>query len=133
MITGPAGRSCRWSSAENGDFVGDDEGFFGLAFCQFGRGYAGREMTTFTSMPRRSSTVPLEHPEAGQDLLARVERDRLGEKAAYRFFAGLDAQGQPLWSNSIAARRRVAGAANGTHRIAASYNAPLRRYLLSAR
>ena len=64
----------------------------------------------------------------GQISLLRVEKDRLGDKSAYRFFAGLDAQKPAALDGRLAKRQPVwRDAANGTHRIAVSYNAPLRR------
>src|SRR5690606_16495622 len=53
-------------------------------------------------------------------------------KAAYRYFAGLDASGRPQWTPSSARRKPVwEDASQGTHRIAVSYNAGLKRYLLT--
>ena len=120
-------------SRRKGDFTGTDQGFFGVVFCQFGPGYAGARdpfVYLYASEIRDRSHWDIQKP--GEISLLRVEADRLGDKSAYRFFAGLDAQNQPRWTATLAERRPVwRDAVNGTHRIAVSYNAPLRRYLLS--
>jgi hypothetical protein len=120
-------------SRRNGDFAGDDQGFFGLVFCQFGQGYNGaRDNFVYLYASEIIDRAHWDIQKPGRISLLRVEQDRLGDRSAYRFFAGFDAQQQPRWTAGIAARRPVwQDAANGTHRIAVSYNAPLRRYLLS--
>lgn len=120
-------------SRRNGDFAAADEGFFGAAFCQFGQGYRGaRDGFVYIYAPEIVDRTHWNIQKPGRIALMRVEKDRLGDKPAYRFFAGLDAGGQPAWTPDISLRRPVwQDAENGTHRIAASYNAPLRRYLLS--
>jgi hypothetical protein len=60
----------------------------------------------------------------------RAPRDRLIERAAYRFFAGLDAGGAPRWSASVAERAPVLTDANGARLPSVIYNPGLRRYLL---
>jgi CubicO group peptidase (beta-lactamase class C family) len=120
-------------SRRGGDFTGADQGFFAPAFCQFGEGYRGARdnfVYVYASEIIDRSHWNVQKP--GRIALLRVEKDRLGDKSAYRFFAGLDAQDQPLWTANLAERRPVwQDTLNGTHRIAVSYNAPLRRYLLS--
>ncbi len=120
-------------SRKNGDFAGEDHGFFSLAFCQFGRGYEGaRDAFVYIYATEIVDPSHWRMQSPGKITLLRVPKDRLAEKAAYRFFAGLDPRGQPLWTADIAARKPVwEDAVNGTHRIAASYNAGLKRYFLS--
>ncbi|MGV3660559.1 MAG: DUF4185 domain-containing protein [Prosthecobacter sp.] len=120
-------------SRRNGDFTGADQGFFGLAFCQFGRGHAGaRDEFVYiyaTEIVDRSHWG-IQKP--GRISLLRVEKGRLGDRSAYCFFAGLDVRQQPKWASDLTQRQPVwQDTANGTHRIAVSYNEPLRRYLLS--
>ena len=43
----------------------------------------------------------------GNKVLARVPKGKIVQRAAYEFFGGLDAQGQPLWSSAIADRGAV--------------------------
>ncbi len=49
---------------------------------------------------------------------------------AYEFFARLDQQGQPTWTSEIAERGAVFVHRGKCYRTSASYNTPLRRYLL---
>lgn len=120
-------------SRKSGDFVGADHGFFSLAFVQFGRGYAGaRDEFVYLYATEIIDPSHWHMQKPGKITLLRVPKDRLAEKAAYRFFGGLDARGQPSWTADITARKPVwEDAVNGTHRIAASYNAGLKRYFLS--
>ncbi len=120
-------------SRRNGDFSGADQGFFGVVFCQFGQGYSGaRDNYVYIYASEIADRSHWDIQKPGRISLLRVEKDRLWDKSAYRFFAGLDAQHQPLWTASLAGRRPVwEDTLNGTHRIAVSFNAPLRRYLLS--
>jgi hypothetical protein len=120
-------------SRRAGDLVGGDQGFFGLAFCQFSHGYRGaRDNFVYIYAAEIVDRSHWNMQKPGRISLLRVEKDRLGDKFAYRFFAGLDARHQPQWTANLAQRQPVwQDVANGTHRIAVSYNAPLRRYLLS--
>lgn len=49
----------------------------------------------------------LERPATTDLYLARVAKPRIQERAAYEFFAGLDADGAPTWTADIAERRPV--------------------------
>jgi len=120
-------------SRRGGDFLGDDQGFFGMVFCQFGQGYSGaRDNNVYLFAPEVIDRSHWNVQKPGRISLLRVDQDRLGDKAAYRFFAGFDGQNQPRWTAKLAERQPVwQDPVNGTHRIAVSYNAPLRRYLLS--
>jgi hypothetical protein len=66
---------------------------------------------------------------ADRMVLARVGRQRIAERGAYEFFAGLDAAGSPTWTSDIAGRRPVFTHTARCYRSAISYNGPLRRYL----
>jgi hypothetical protein len=64
--------------------------------------------------------------------LARVPKNRILDRTAYEFFAGLGGQGQPTWTSDLAERRPVFEDANGVGWVVSvSYNAPLGRYLLA--
>src|SRR5690606_30450853 len=63
--------------------------------------------------------------------LFRAPRDRMSDRSAYEFFAGLDARGEPRWTREIARRRPAfSDERNGVMRTSVSYNPGLRRYLL---
>jgi hypothetical protein len=68
----------------------------------------------------------------GRINLVRVFRSDIETKSAYEFFAGLDVNGQPRWAAKTGERKPTwSDSVNGTHRIAVSYNAELKRYLLT--
>lgn len=115
------------------DFPDGDEGFFAPAFCQFGPGYSGaRDDYVYIYAPDIVDRTHWDMRIPGRIHLIRVSVDEIEVKNAYRFYAGADAQGRPRWSPSPGDRRPTwTDERNGTHRIAVSYNAPLRRYLLS--
>lgn len=102
------------------------------AFCQFGRDYAGaRDNYVYSYAVRLQDDSSLKVQRPGQIDLMRVPKDRIMERSAYEFFAGLDAAGQPMWTSDLAARRPVFEDANGVGwAVSVSYNAGLRRYLL---
>jgi hypothetical protein len=130
---------CTWSatgvefSKSGGDFTGADEGFFAPVFLQFGQGYAGaRDSTVYLYAPEIIDRTHWNLQKPGRISLLRVDKSQIGQKSAYRYFAGLSG-GAPTWTSTIANRKPVwQDATNGTHRIAASYNPALRRYLLTS-
>lgn len=116
-----------------GDFPEGDAGLFAPAFCQFGRAYAGaRDRYVYICAPDTVDPTHWRVRLPGRINLFRVDRAHIEEKAAYEFFAGLDAEGRPRWTGRVADRRPVwRDDVHGTHRIAVSYNPGLRRYLLT--
>lgn len=120
-------------SKPGGDFAADDAGIFAPAFLQFGRGYAGaRDDYVYVYAPDIIDPTHWNIRQPGRINLLRVPRERIGTKEAYEFFGGLDARGRPDWRGTPVARRPTwEDGAQGTHRIAVSYNAPLKRYLLT--
>ena len=72
-------------------------------FLNFGQNYAGArdEFVYVYSHDADSAYEP-----ADRMVLARVPKDRIRERDAYEFFAGLDGEGQPRWTDDIAAARR---------------------------
>lgn len=66
---------------------------------------------------------------ADRMVLARVPKGRLKERDAYTFFTGLDAKGQPQWSQEVADRGAVFTHPGKCYRSGISCNAGLKRYL----
>ena len=64
-------------------------------------------------------------------VMARVPKERVADRNAYEFFAGLDGSGRPRWSADIGQRGPIFHDPHGTQRIAITYNAPLKRYILT--
>jgi len=116
-------------------FTPDDfprsEGFFAPTFLQFGRDYAGaRDGHVYVYAPENKGdgwTVQI----PGEIAMMRVPADRVGERTAWEFFAGLNADGRPTWSVDPAQRAAAfRDPVNGVMRTSVSYNPGLRRYLL---
>jgi hypothetical protein len=120
-------------SKSRGAFPSGDEGFFGLSFCQFGRGYEGaRDGFVYLYAPDTIDTTHWNLRKPGRINLLRVPRPRIEEQSAYEFFSGFDSTGRPLWTSSAARRKPVwQDPINGVHRMAVSYNPGLKRYLLT--
>ncbi len=99
-------------------------------FCQFGRNYAGAaDNYVYIYATRLPSSAPKPPAPAAIDLM-RVPVPRLLERDAYRFFAGFNHRGKPLWSADIADRVPAFTDPNGCRLVSVSYNPGLRRYLL---
>ena len=62
-------------------------------------------------------------------VLARVPRDRIRERDAYRFYGGRDGGGPPRWHTDIAARQAVFANSGRCYRSSVTYNPGLKRYL----
>jgi hypothetical protein len=71
---------------------------------------------------------------AGGLALFRADKSKLENRADYEFFAGLDGEGNPLWSVDISEKRRVFVDPNGTEwGVTCTYHPYLKRYLLAVR
>jgi CubicO group peptidase (beta-lactamase class C family) len=103
-------------------------GSFGCpTFLNFGRNYAGaRDEFIYIYSPDSDSAYEV----ADSMMLARVSKERIGEREAYQFFAGLDSAGRPRWTHDLAQRAAVFTHAGRCYRSGVTYNAALRRYLL---
>jgi hypothetical protein len=64
-------------------------------------------------------------------VLARVPKQSVAERGKWEFFAGVDSSFNPTWSSNIADRKPIFTDPRGTERIAITYNAGLRRYILT--
>ena len=95
-------------------------------FINFGRNYAGaRDGYVYIV----SHDNPSAYQPADRFVLLRVPKARIAEQAAYEFFAGLDAAGQPTWSKRFADRAGVFEHKGLCMRSGLTYNAALKRYL----
>ena len=95
------------------------------AALNFGRDYAGArdEFVYVYSHDADSAYKP-----ADRMVLARVPTDKLREREAYEFFAGLTG-GQPAWSRDVERRAAVFTHAGQCYRSSVTYHAPTKRYL----
>jgi len=96
-------------------------------FLNFGRDYSGArdEYVYIYSHDNDSAYDP-----ADRMVLARAPQDRLNDRGAYEFFAGLDETGKPKWTDQVARRSGVFEHRGLCYRTSVSYHAPSRRYLL---
>ena len=96
------------------------------AFLNFGQDYAGArdDYVYVYSADSDSAYEP-----ADRMVLARVPKQEIRVQAAYEFFKGLDAAGQPLWTPDIRKRGAVFVHPGSCYRSGISYNAGLKRYL----
>ncbi len=95
-------------------------------FLNFGQDYAGARDSYVYIYSHDSDSA---YQPADRMVLARVPRDRIRSRDAYEFFQGLDANGQPLWTDDIRDRGAVFVNPTRCYRTGVSYNAGLKRYL----
>jgi CubicO group peptidase (beta-lactamase class C family) len=102
------------------------ESFGYPTFLNYARDYAGaRDGYVYVySHDAESAYVP-----ADRMVLARVPRDRIREREAYTFYAGVDASGQPQWDPDIARRGAVFEHPGRCARSSVCYLPGLKRYL----
>ncbi len=120
-----------------------DDGLTIPTLVNFGRDYAGARdgyVYSYYIQPRYGpgpANTPLAYNgrfdvhRPGTIYLSRVPKDRILERSAYEFCAGLDAQGRPKWARELDAKQPVFEDANGVGwNVSVSFNAGLGRYLL---
>ncbi len=100
--------------------------FANVGIVQFGPGYSGARdgfVYGYSEKPFKTGLA-----------LFRVPKERLADRAAYRFFAGLDAAGAPRWTADIARQAPVFQDPRWTEwGVTCAYHPVYRRYLLSVR
>jgi hypothetical protein len=97
-------------------------------FLNFGPNYRGaRDGYVYVYSQDRDDAYTV----ADRVVLARVPKDRIKERAAYEFFAGIDESGALRWSREAKERVGVIEKEHGCYRCGVTYNAGLRRYLLA--
>jgi hypothetical protein len=117
------GRTWIWADWHFSETLGCPE------FVQFGRNYAGARDAYVYIVSQAGNDAYAFDPEI---VMARVPQGQVAERRRYEFYAGLDAQGNPLWSADIARRKAIFYDPRGTQRIGLTYNAAIRRYILVA-
>ncbi|MEX2263855.1 MAG: serine hydrolase [Bryobacteraceae bacterium] len=98
-------------------------------FLNFGKNYANaRDRYVYIYSPDHDSA----YEQASGIVMARVDKARMRERAAYEFFKGLNTKGQPLWTPNIEERKQVfSNPPAGVYRTQISYNAGIKRYLMN--
>ncbi|MHC4627712.1 MAG: serine hydrolase, partial [Planctomycetota bacterium] len=115
---GKSWRWCEWRLTES---------FGAPCFLNFGRDYAGARDGFVYIYSQDAETA---YNAADDTVMARVPKDKIRNRSAYEFFAGLDDMGRPRWTKEISQRRAVFTNASNCYRTQVSYNAGLGRYLL---
>lgn len=102
-------------------------------FCQFGRGYIGaRDDYVYSYAIRLKDNSTLQVQKPGQIDLLRVPKDKVMRRHSYEFFAGLDVNSEPTWTNDLADRSPVFEDRNGVGwNVSVSFNPGLNRYVLA--
>lgn len=109
----------------------ESDSIFVPTFLQFGRDYQGaRDNYVYIYAPRIKTKKWSVH-KPGEIVLMRVPKASLMNRAAYEFFSGFTASGQPQWTADIKGLVPVfEDRKNGVMRTSVSYNSGLRRYFL---
>jgi len=113
------------------DWVFSQDDLFILpTFCQFGKDYEGaRDNYVYIYATRlKNASELMQKP--GEINLMRVPKDKIMEKSAYKYFAGLDGKGHPLWTDDSTKICPVFKDLKGCKLVSVSYNEGLGRYLL---
>jgi len=97
-------------------------------FIQFGKNYQGARDDYVYIISQANDNAYMFSPDI---VMARVPKDKVSDRNCYEFFAGLDSCGNPVWSSDITKRRPIFTDPNGTQRISITYNAGLKRYILT--
>jgi hypothetical protein len=101
-------------------------------FLNFGKDGAGvpRSLEGYVYVCGAKQPAPRDESQAVY--LARAPREKIREHGAYRFFSGLDSQGQAQWSQEFTAARPIFADTNGVAVGGMVYDPGLGRYLLTA-
>jgi hypothetical protein len=97
-------------------------------FLQFGPNYAGaRDDYVYIASQANDSAYGY----SPDIVLARMPKRKVPNRDSYEFFAGFNSVGESAWSGDIQQRKPIFTDPNGTQRIAITYNAGLKRYVLT--
>ncbi|MDO8544767.1 MAG: DUF4185 domain-containing protein [Opitutaceae bacterium] len=116
------GRTWTWAEWYFSDTFGVPD------FVQFGPGNAGARDGFVYVISQDNDDA---YAYAERTVMARVPEAKVVERASYEFFAGTDAGAAPRWSRDIAQRKPIFSDGRGTQRASITYNAALKRYLLT--
>ena len=116
-----------WTKADWG-FTRKDR-LYGGSFVNFGRDNAGARDDSVYSIFPRGRRWALHKP--GRADLARAPKERIMERGAWEWFAGLDEKGSPVWTKELDARKPVFEDINGLRTVSMTYDPGLKRYLLT--
>lgn len=95
-------------------------------FLNYGRDYAGARDAYVYIYSHDSESA---YEPADRMVLARAPRDRLPERGAWEFLAGVDEPDHPQWTSDVSRRGGVFLHAGSCYRSGVTYNPAIRRYL----
>jgi hypothetical protein len=98
-------------------------------FIQFGPNYKGARDGYVYVVSQANDDAYEYSPDV---VMARVPKDKVADRNAYQFFAGLEAKGTPSWKSDIGARKPIFTDQRGVMRVSVEYNAALKRYIMTA-
>jgi CubicO group peptidase (beta-lactamase class C family) len=105
-----------------------DTSFGSPAFLNFGRNYQGaRDGYVYTY----SQNGPSAYESDNELLLARVQKEKLTDWAAWQFYERTGESGQPVWTKDILRRGAVFRHPRGCQRVDVVYNPGIKRYLMA--
>ena len=100
------------------------------AFLNFGENYAmARDSSVYMYSPDTASA----YRETDRVVLTRVPKTQIMQRSSYEFFAGFDADDYPIWTKDISSRKSIFTFPGGCNRMDVTYDAALRRYLMTMR
>jgi hypothetical protein len=133
MLVRNAGNSqLAWSTDHAKTWTWSDwkftESFGCPMFLNFGRNYAAaRDNFVYVYSPDTNTA----YAAADRLVLARVPKERIGERDAYEFFVRVESNGDVVWSHHIGDRGPVFSNSGAVCRSHVTYNPALNRYLLT--
>ncbi len=95
-------------------------------FLNFGKDYEGARDGLVYIYSHDSDSA---YEASDQMVLARVPRDRIRDRGAYKFFKGVDNRSNPLWTENVDERGTVFSHPGHCYRTGITYNPGLQRYL----
>ncbi len=102
------------------------EEFGYCTFINYGQNYSGaRDDYVYTV----TQDIPSAYDNCDRFVLMRVPKDSITKREAYEFFAGLDVNGDPTWSDNVNQRASVFDEWERCYRSGISYNAGIGRYI----
>lgn len=118
-----------WSGDFGQNWVWEDWRFsqsFGCpAFLNFGKNYQGTPDTFVYIYSPDDNTA---YKPADHMVMARVSKNQIKNWQAYQYFAGLDDDNNPYWTDDIRQREAVFTNPGKCYRSGISYNEPLKKY-----
>ena len=102
------------------------EDFGHIAFVNYGKNYQNARDDNVYMVTHDN---PSAYQVSDHFVLIRVPKDKLVDRNAYQFYQGLDANGNPLWTNDIRQRQPVFTNLQQCRRSSISYNAGIGRYI----